>query len=133
MCIYRARPASQKKDARKLLFTITALAGLLACPANSEPSGVPQNDSSDTASVSAAVPTPAPPANVIFSDDFESGTLGKWQDGVNAAKHRVVHDASRAADGSHYLEITFPAGGNGGWLTRFFMPGYDSLYVSYDV
>src|SRR5690606_20448310 len=42
-------------------------------------------------------------------------------------------DASRAAGGSRYLEITYPGGGAGGWLTRFFMPGYDSLYVSYDV
>jgi hypothetical protein len=81
----------------------------------------------------APAPTPAPPTNVIFSDDFESGTLSKWQDGVNPDKHRVINNASRAAGGSHYLEITYPSGGNGGWLTRFFMPGYDSLYVSYDV
>jgi hypothetical protein len=27
--------------------------------------------------------------------------------------------------------VTYPGGGDGGWLTRFFMPGYDSLYVSY--
>lgn len=91
-------------------------------------------DRADTASMTVgAPPPPALPANIVFSDDFESGTLSKWQDGVNAAKHRVVRDASRAAAGSHYLEITYPSGGDGGWLTRFFMPGYDSLYVSYDV
>lgn len=78
-------------------------------------------------------PTPAPPAVIIFSDDFESGTLSQWQDGVNPDKHRVINDASRAAGGSRYLEITYPGGGEAGWLTRFFMPGYDSLYVSYDV
>jgi hypothetical protein len=81
----------------------------------------------------AAVTVGAPPANVIFGDDFESGTLSTWQDGVNPVKHRVITDASRAAGGSRYLEITYPGGGEGGWLTRFFMPGYDSLYVSYDV
>lgn len=78
-------------------------------------------------------PTPAPPADVIFHDDFESGSLGAWQDGVNPVKHRVVNDAARASGGSRYLEITYPAGGEGGWLTRFFMPGHDSLYVRYDV
>lgn len=80
-----------------------------------------------------APPVPTLPTTIIFSDDFESGTLSKWHDGVNAAKHRVVNDASRAAGGSHFLEITYPSGGEGGWLTRFFMPGYDSLLVSYDV
>lgn len=80
-------------------------------------------------------PTPSPtlPANVIFHDDFESGSLGKWQDGVNAAKHRVVNDASLAAGGNRFLEVTYPSGEEGGWLTSFFMPGYDELYVRYDV
>lgn len=93
------------------------------------------NGLADTVAVTVTAPgtTPAPPADLIFSDDFESGTLSKWHDGVNADKHRVINDASRAAGGSRYLEITYPGGGTGGWLTRFFMPGYDSLYVSYDV
>jgi hypothetical protein len=73
-------------------------------------------------------PTPTLPADVIFSDDFESGTMSKWQDGVNAAKHRVVTEA-----GNRHLEVTYPSGEEGGWLTRFFMPGYDELYVRYDV
>jgi hypothetical protein len=29
--------------------------------------------------------------------------------------------------------VTFPQGRDGGWLTRFFMPGDDSLYVAYSV
>lgn len=87
-------------------------------------------------SVLTATPTPTPtptPVDTVFYDGFESGTLGAWHDGVNAAKHRVVTDAAQAADGSRFLEITYPAGGDGGWLTRFFMPGYDSIYVRYDV
>lgn len=78
-------------------------------------------------------PTPAPTADTIFFDDFESGSLGKWDDGVNSSKHRVVTDAGKAAAGSRYLDITYPAGDTGGWMTKFFMPGYDSLYVRYDV
>jgi Polysaccharide lyase 14 len=68
----------------------------------------------------------------IFSDDFESGTLEAWQDGVDPARHRIVTD-STAQSGGSYLVATYPAGRDGGWLTRFFMPGYDSLYVSYYV
>ena len=72
-------------------------------------------------------------ADTVFAEDFESGTLAAWPDGVDPKRQRVVMDPSFAQSGSHYLEVTYPAGGDGGWLTRFFMPGYDSLYVSYYV
>jgi hypothetical protein len=67
----------------------------------------------------------------VFAEDFESGTLDAWQDGVDPARHRVVSDPASARSGSHYLVVTYPAGGDGGWLTRFLAAGYDSLYVSY--
>lgn len=71
--------------------------------------------------------------DTIFADDFESGTLAAWQDGIDPARHRVVADPAPGQAGNHYLSATYPAGRDGGWLTRFFMPGYDSLRVSYDV
>jgi uncharacterized protein YjdB len=70
------------------------------------------------------------PVDTVFAEDFESGNLNAWQDGVDPARHRVVTDAAGAHSGSHYLDVTYPAGADGGWLTHFFMPGYDSLYVS---
>jgi hypothetical protein len=70
------------------------------------------------------------PLDTVFAEDFESGNLNAWQDGVDPTRHRVVTDAAGAQSGSHYLDVTYPAGADGGWLTRFFMPGYDSLYVS---
>ena len=54
----------------------------------------------------------------IFSDDFESGTLAAWQDGMDPARQRIVTDPKQAQSG---------------WLTHFLMPGGDSLYVSYYV
>jgi uncharacterized protein YjdB len=75
----------------------------------------------------------AAPSDIVFAEDFESGALSAWQDGVNATRHRVVTDSAFARSGGRYLDVTYPAGGDGGWLTRFFMPGYDSLYVSYYV
>jgi hypothetical protein len=72
-------------------------------------------------------------ADTVFADDFESGTLGRWSDGVDLSRHRVVADAGFAQSGSRYLNVTYIPGGDGGWLTRFFPPGYDSLYVSYYV
>jgi len=90
---------------------------------------------SGPSSPSALLPGPADPlrgGETIFADDFESGTLDAWQDGMNPSKQRVV-TASDAQSGNHYLAVTYPAGADGGWLTRFFMPGYQSMYVSFYV
>lgn len=68
--------------------------------------------------------------DTIFADGFESGTLRAWHDGVDPSRHRIVTEPGVAHSGRAALEITFPAGRDGGWLTRFFPAGYDSLYVS---
>ena len=68
-------------------------------------------------------------ADTVFADDFEAGNLEAWQDGVDPVRHRIV-DQNGAQSGNRYLEITYPAGADGGWLTRFLPRGYDSLYVS---
>jgi hypothetical protein len=74
---------------------------------------------------------PGTPIDTVFIEDFESGNLSQWEDGVDASKHRVVSDPTFAQSGNRYLEVTYVAGGDGGWITRWFMPGYDSLFVSY--
>ena len=89
--------------------------------------------SSEGRSGSAPLTVTAPPTggagpDTIFVDRFESGTLSLWQDGVDPARHRVV--TTQPHGGTRALEIT-TANGDGGWLTRFFMPGYDSVYVSF--
>jgi len=71
-------------------------------------------------------------ADTLFAEDFESGDLSAW-DGVDPTHHQVVSDPSGAQSGSRYLQVTYSTGGEGGWLTHFFMPGYDSIYVSYYV
>ena len=50
--------------------------------------------------------------------------------GFDPSRHRVMTDPL-AHSGGKYLEITYPTHGDGGWLTRFFTPGYDSVYMSY--
>jgi len=72
-------------------------------------------------------------ADTVFAEDFESGTLKAWTDGVDPHRQRIVSNPKFAQSGTRYLEVTYVAGGDGGWLTHFFMPGYDSLYVSYYV
>jgi hypothetical protein len=73
------------------------------------------------------------PADTIFFENFESGSLAVWDDRGLPSRHVIVTDTAIAYDGQRALEITYPQGGDGGWLTRFFMPGYDSASVSYYV
>ena len=71
--------------------------------------------------------------DTLFAEDFESGALAAWTDGVDSTRHHVVTDPSQAQSGSDYLQVTYRAGGDGGWVTHFLPRGYDSLYVSYYV
>lgn len=123
----RATPERKSRSAGALVRTPPLLWGLLAllsllllsCGAGGtgpEERGGPQS-SLDT----------------LFFDGFESGKLDRWDDGVDPALHRIRTDPAFARSGDRYLEVTYPEGEDGGWLTRFFMPGYDSVYVSYSV
>ena len=89
-------------------------------------------DSSVTVVMSTTTTSPPPTdAQLIFSDDFESGSFAKWTDGYNSSLHHIVTDATGAHTGTRYLDVTYPQGSNGGYLNTWFMPGYDSAYVSY--
>ena len=106
---------------RNLRFAIVGFAW--AFPACSATTSAPTDTTQSSVST----------VDTVFYDGFESGSLALWQDGVDPTKHQVISDPTRAHGGSHYLQITYPAGGDGGSLTRFFMPGYDSVYVRYYV
>lgn len=71
--------------------------------------------------------------DTLFVEDFESGSLAAWHDGVDTSRQRIVSDPQVAQSGSHYLAVTYVAEGDGGWLTHFLQPGSDSVYVSYYV
>lgn len=75
----------------------------------------------------------APGARVdtVFFEGFESGSFASWDDRGLPQNQAIVTDPANAHSGSRMLEVTFPRGSDGGWLTRFFLPGYDSIYVSY--
>jgi hypothetical protein len=80
-----------------------------------------------------ALSTPDRDSSLLFTEDFESGTLAKWSDGIDRSRFDVVADPAIAQSGSRYLAVTYPAGRDGGWLTRFLAPGFEELYVSYYV
>jgi hypothetical protein len=96
-----------------LVVSVTAVLLLLACGLSSGDAAA-HRSSTDT----------------VFAEDFEGGDFAAWQDGVDPARHRIVLDSNGSQSGSHYLEVTYPSSGDGGWLTHFLPAGYDSLYVS---
>jgi hypothetical protein len=84
---------------------------------------------SGTASVTVTAVAPPTKVDTIFAEGFESGSLSRWDDEGAAATHKVTTDPAHVHSGTHALEIDYPAGAEAGWLTKFFMPGYDSVYV----
>ncbi|MFO0773805.1 MAG: hypothetical protein U0172_03960 [Nitrospiraceae bacterium] len=66
--------------------------------------------------------------STIFCDDFERATLERWEDGYNPSLHSLRTDPASPLPGNQALRATYPPGADGGWLTRWFMPGYDHVY-----
>lgn len=75
---------------------------------------------------------------VIFCEDFETTTLpGRWADGYNSALHQIA--TTQAHQGTHALQVTWPQGSDGGWLTTWLTAtgavptvataGYEHLFV----
>ena len=67
----------------------------------------------------------------IFEDDFESGDLSSW-DTVATHRFAVTSDLSRVHSGSYALEGTIDDGSPGS-INKWFLPGYDEVYVRFNV
>ena len=68
---------------------------------------------------------------VIFCEDFENVVLpGIWEDGYNPSLHSITTVPANVYRGQSALQATFPGGTAGaGWLTKWFMPGYDHTFA----
>jgi polysaccharide lyase-like protein len=106
---------------KRLVKVVVALGAVIACDRLQNANFTP-TDIQPTGTVAAATP--------VFTEDFESDSLSQWQDGVDPERHKIVNEPGRAKSGSRYLSVTYPAGRDGGWITRFFMPGYEALRAS---
>jgi len=66
---------------------------------------------------------------VIFCEDFEQGNLDQWKDGYKPALHSITSVSTNVYQGQRALQTTYPAGSDGGWLTNWFMPGYNDVFA----
>jgi hypothetical protein len=74
----------------------------------------------------------AAPNIVIFEEDFETGNLDRW-DNVNTNRYGITSNPAHVKDGNFALEGTIPEGDGWGEINKWFMPGYDEIYVRFDV
>jgi len=71
--------------------------------------------------------------STVFSDDFESGTMSKWNES-NSTTQQVINDPASAHSGNRFLRLTYGInGGDAAWLNKYFNQGYTQVYVRYYV
>ena len=78
---------------------------------------------------------PQPGANdtIIFQDGFESGSLSQWTQDPATGRYSISTDSGRVKSGTGSLQVLFTPTNTYGIITRWFMPGYDEIYVKFDV
>jgi Polysaccharide lyase len=82
------------------------------------------------------IPVPAASSDTIpvtiFDDGFESGDLSRW-DNVATNRYAVTSNPSHVHTGDYALEGTIADDGWGGEINKWFLPGYDEIYVRFNV
>jgi uncharacterized protein YjdB len=88
-----------------------------------------------TVTSAGAGPEPGPTALIIFQDGFESGNLSQWsfQSDAGSGRYSVTTNAARVKSGTRSLETLYTPTNAYGMITRWFMPGYDEVYVKFSV
>jgi hypothetical protein len=78
-------------------------------------------------------PQPEPTDTIIFQDDFENGTLSGWAQLPDNARYTISTDPRRVHSGRHSLQALYTPANTYGMITRWFLPGYDEVYVRFHV
>jgi len=79
-------------------------------------------------------PQPGPTSTILIQDGFESGNLNSWtQDPATAGRYSLSSDATRVHSGNYSLQALYTPTNGYGLITRWFMPGYDEVYVKFNV
>jgi hypothetical protein len=78
-------------------------------------------------------PQPGPGATIILQDGFESGDLSSWTQSPNTGRYSISTNAARVRFGARSLEALYMPSNTYGIITKWFMPGYDEIYVKFYV
>jgi hypothetical protein len=80
-----------------------------------------------------SAPQPGPTSTMILQDGFESGDLSLWTQSPANGRYSVATDPTRVHSGARSLQVLFTPTNTYGMITRWFMPGYDEVYVKFSV
>ena len=106
-------------------------AGTATITATSE--GVTGTATSTLTAAGSGAPQPGPSDPIIFQDGFESGDLSSWTQDPSAGRYSLSTDPARVHSGTHALQTLFTPTNGYGLITRWFMPGYDEVFVKFYV
>jgi hypothetical protein len=106
-------------------FALASLV-LVACGAPAS-----QGQAVATVSSSRSGPEPGPTATIIFQDGFESGNLSLWEQIPAYGRYSVTTNAARVKSGTRSLQALYTPTNGYGMITRWFMLGYDEIYVKF--
>src|SRR6266704_1412944 len=86
-------------------------------------------------STGSGAPQPGPADPIILQDGFESGDLSQWsfQSDAGSSRYSIATDPTRVHSGTRSLQVLFTPTNAYGMITRWFMPGYDEVYVKFFV
>jgi uncharacterized protein YjdB len=86
-----------------------------------------------TVTTSSGAPQPGPASTIILQDGFESGDLSLWTQSPNTGRYSLSTDGARVKSGARALEALYTPSNSYGIITRWFMPGYDEIYIKFYV
>jgi len=102
--------------------TITATSGgksgMAAMTVTTATSGAPQPGATDT---------------IVFQEGFESGNYSSWTQVPANDRYSISSDPTRVHSGKYSLQALYTPTDSYGELVRYFMPGYDEIYVKFYV
>src|SRR6266571_5347341 len=78
-------------------------------------------------------PQPGPTSTILIQDGFESGNLNSWTQDPAAGRYSLSTDPTRVHSGNYSLQALYTPTNGYGLITRWFMPGYDEVYVKFSV
>ncbi len=80
-----------------------------------------------------SAPQPGPTDTIVFQDGFERGDLSLWTQSPANGRYSLSTVPTRVRSGTQSLQVLFTPTNAYGLITRWFMPGYDEVYVRFSV
>jgi len=86
-----------------------------------------------TSSSGSGAPQPGPTDTIVFQEGFESGNYNAWTLVPANDRYSIATDPTRVHSGKYSLQVLYTPTDMYGELVRWFMPGYDEIYVKFYV